>query len=71
PDMNIIEHAWEELNRRVRARLPVLPQNCDQLWEALQEEWANLGIDYINQLYDSLPRRVQALHTAKGLYTKY
>lgn len=70
PDMSIIEHAWEELDRRVRARV-VLPKNEDELWEALKEEWENLGMDYINRLYDSMPHRVQALHKAKGKYTKY
>lgn len=68
--MNIIEHAWEELDRRLRARA-VLPRNTDQLWEILQEEWANLDMDYINSLYDSFTRRVQALHDAEGHYTKY
>ena len=39
PDMNIIEHVWDYLDRRVRTRSP-LPRNCDDLWMALQEEWA-------------------------------
>jgi hypothetical protein len=50
--MNIIEHAWEKLDRRVQAR-KVLKQNCDELRAALPEEWANLD--------DSSPRRVQPL----------
>jgi hypothetical protein len=70
PDMNIIEHAWDELDHRIRAR-NVLPQNTDQLWAALQEEWAKLDMAYINKLYDSMPRRVQALYDAEGAYTKY
>ncbi|KAJ7175567.1 hypothetical protein C8R46DRAFT_1030604 [Mycena filopes] len=62
--MNIIEHAWEELDHRIHCRT-VLPQNRDHLWAALQEEWGNLDMAYINNLYDSLPRRMQALHEAK------
>ena len=61
---------WDYLDRKVRQRKP-LPTNKDQLWEALQEEWANLPMEYINALYDSMPRRVQALKEAKGGYTRY
>jgi hypothetical protein len=67
PDMIIIEHAWEHLDRQLRAR-EVLPRNADELWEILQEEWKNLDMGYINSLYDSMPRRVQALHAAKAIY---
>jgi hypothetical protein len=66
--MNIIEHAWEQLDRQLRAR-EVLPRNADELWEILQEEWKNLDMVYINTLCDSMPRRVQALHAVKGNYT--
>lgn len=70
PDMNIIENAWDQLDDKIRARKP-LPSNCEELWEALQEEWANLDMSYIDNLYDSLPRRVEALKEAQGKYTKY
>jgi hypothetical protein len=70
PDINIIEHAWDQLDRQVRRR-EVLPTNNNELWDALQEEWANLDMAYINRLYDSLPDRVQTLHKAKGGYTPY
>lgn len=70
PDQNIIEHAWDEVDRRIRRR-EVQPRNLDELWVVLQEEWAGLGVDYIRGLYDSIPRRIEALFSAKGLYTKY
>ncbi|KAL1944863.1 hypothetical protein VTO73DRAFT_2483 [Trametes versicolor] len=70
PDMNIIEHVWSELDRRVRARNP-LPRNCDELWTALQEEWYGLDSAFIQRLYDSLPERVKALKAAKGHHTRY
>lgn len=70
PDMNIIEPAWDLLDRRLRAR-PVLPQNLDQLWDALVEEWAALDLATVRNLYQSMPRRVDALKRAKGEYTKY
>ena len=70
PDMNIIEHAWDEVDRCLRARTP-LPRNLDELWDALVEEWAKLDISYVRNLYKSMPHRVAALLEAQGQYTKY
>ena len=39
PNLNPIEHLWDELGRRVRAR-PVQPQNLRQLEIALHQVWA-------------------------------
>jgi hypothetical protein len=55
PDLNIIEHVWHRLDRMVHARHP-LPQNVEQLWVALQEEWAQMDEGFINHLYESMPR---------------
>jgi hypothetical protein len=70
PDMNIIEHVWDHLDRLVRAR-EVLPRNGDELWAALQEEWQGIDQGFITKLYESMPRRVEALRKAKGSHTKY
>jgi hypothetical protein len=70
PDMNIIEHVWDHLDRKVRARRP-LPSSEDDLWRALQEEWAAIDEAYIAKLYESMPRRVQTLYEAKGGNTRY
>jgi hypothetical protein len=70
PDMNIIEHAWDQLDRQLRL-CSVLPKNADELWVILQEEWTNCDMDYINKLYNSMPRRVRALYDMEGGYTKY
>lgn len=52
PDMNILEHAWDTLDRHVRARNPS-PANREELWVVLQEEWENLGKDFLEALYGS------------------
>ena len=70
PDMSIIEHVWDQIDRRVRAR-DHLPTNKDQLWEALQEEWMNFPMENLRTLYESMPRRIEALIKAKGQATKY
>ena len=68
--MNIIEHAWDEVDRCLHARTP-LPRNLDELWDALVEEWEKLDILYVQNLYKSMPRCVAALLEAQGQYTKY
>jgi hypothetical protein len=70
PDLNPIEHVWKKLKVLVNQR-QTRPQNVDQLWIALQEEWLNISVDFINSLIDSMPRRVLAVHNAKGRATKY
>jgi DDE superfamily endonuclease/Homeodomain-like domain len=70
PDMNIIEHVWYQLDKLVRARDP-LPKNKEQLWEALQEEWAHFPKASLDALYESMPVRIGALKEAHGSYTKY
>ncbi|EFA02765.1 Transposable element Tc3 transposase-like Protein [Tribolium castaneum] len=47
PDMNPIEHAWDELGRRVRAR-PVRPKTLQELRQALVEEWENIDQNVID-----------------------
>jgi len=41
PDLNVIEHIWDELDRRVRRR-PVAPLTLRELEHALVEEWRNI-----------------------------
>ena len=70
PDQSIIEPVWDYLEHQIRSRR-VLPQNLEELWVALQEEWASIPLTYIRHLYESIPRRIKALGIAKGHYTKY
>lgn len=70
PDMNLIEHAWDQVDCQLRARFS-LPSNLKQLWEVLQEEWAKLDIDYIQKLYESMLRRVAAVIETRGGHTRY
>jgi hypothetical protein len=68
--MNIIENVWNKLevnyNRRSRHAC-----NEDELFEMLQEEWANLSKEYCDKLYASTPHRVTKLQIAKGYWTGY
>jgi hypothetical protein len=63
PDMNIIEHVWDQLDGLVRTRNP-LP--CNELWQAIQEEWVNFSCTALNTLFESMPCHVAALLKAWG-----
>jgi transposase len=70
PDINIQEHVWAELERLVRTRKPQ-PQSEGQLWEALNWAWCEISQEFIDALYESLPRRMEVLKRSKGWNTKY
>ena len=60
PDLNPIEHLWDELGRRVRAR-PVQPQNLRQLEIALHQEWAQIPQNVVSRFVHSIRPRCDAV----------
>lgn len=70
PDMNPIEHAWDELGRRVRQRNSP-PITLRELKEALIEEWENIPQHRLRNLVESMPNRITAVLTARGGNTSY
>ncbi|KAJ8874491.1 hypothetical protein PR048_025351 [Dryococelus australis] len=61
PDLNPIEHLWDELDRRVMAR-----QAWPKSMEWLQEEWRRIPVDVLQTLVESMPDRVVAVIAARG-----
>jgi len=70
PDLNPIENLWHILRTNVRNKHPLALTKKD-LIIALKEEWAKLDINIINDLCDSMPRRLAAVIAAKGGSMKY
>ncbi len=68
PDLNPIEHLWPIVGRALAG---CVFSGKDQLWSALQEAFANIPADHIKALYESMPRRMEAVITAKGGPTRY
>lgn len=68
PDINPIEHLWKVLEENIRRRHI---SNKKDLKEALQEEWDKIPSSLTANLVNSMPRRLQAVITAKGNPTKY
>ena len=65
PDLNPIEHLWDELERRLRAR-PKRPTSVPDLTNALVAEWKQVPTAMFQHLVKRLPRRVEAVIEAKG-----
>lgn len=70
PDLNIIEHLWSILEKQLRSRYPP-PSSLTELETALHEEWAKIPLETIQTLYESIPRRIEAVIAAKGGPTPY
>ncbi|KAK1790588.1 hypothetical protein P4O66_014464, partial [Electrophorus voltai] len=60
PDLNPIEHLWDELEQRLRAR-PSPPTSVSDLTNVLLEEWPKPPINSFLNLVECLPRRVEEL----------
>ena len=70
PDMNPIEHVWYLMKIGINKQA-VKPRNEEELKRALLEEWEKIDIKIINNLIDSMPRRVEQLVEVRGGSTKY
>jgi len=78
PDLNPIEHVWRHLKEWVNEHHPeleTLTGDDDMVKEcmvkALQEGWAALKDELLENLAMSMERRIQAVLKAEGWYTRY
>ncbi|PNF18190.1 hypothetical protein B7P43_G18223, partial [Cryptotermes secundus] len=68
--INIIEPLWSVLESYLRARYPP-PSSLTELANVLQEEWYKTPLQIIQDLYLSIPRRLQEVLQARGCPTPY
>ena len=69
PDMNPIEHIWDYLGRKVRARGNV--HNLRDLENALIQEWNNIPNVVIRRYGRSVQGRLAACINSRGGHTQY
>ena len=70
PYLNLIEHIWDILGRRIQVREPPV-QNFRQLEEALHRAWQQLSQQDIPHLTGGMRCKVEAVIQARGGYTRY
>lgn len=68
PDKNIIEHVWGKMKEEA---LKMKPKNLDELWEYCKNGFFAIPDDFNNKLFESLPRRMDAVLQAHGSHTQY
>ena len=70
PDMNPIDHALDTLKRAAFGRDDP-PTSLRDLCRFAVEEWGNLDQQDLDELMDSIPRRIQACINVRGRDTGY
>lgn len=70
PDMNPIEHLWDELGRRVQEHHPP-PANLNQLLQFLQQEWIAISQAFLAHLVHSIRNRCTECLAANGGHARY
>lgn len=68
PDLNPIEHLWDELGRRMRQHSIT---SKTQLKERLLQEWQNIGLEVTEKLVNSMRNRLKEVIHQKGMPTRY
>ncbi|CAF4789727.1 unnamed protein product [Rotaria sp. Silwood2] len=68
PDLNPIEHVWDELERRLK---PYSPKNKIELWSIIQKEWKGIGREVTSKLVNSMQKRLQEVVKNHGGPTSY
>ena len=68
PDMNSIEHIWNEIGRGLEELNPQ-SVNLRQLGVVVQHIWQQIPLERVQTLFSSMQRRVRALVDARGSST--
>lgn len=63
PDLNPIEHIWDEMERRMKGRNP---SNAQALRELIIETWNSIGPDVTKKLVETISKRCRAVILNKG-----
>ena len=70
PDLNPIENLWVDVKKSIRERKKQ-PSNLTELDRYVKKAWRKIPIHTIENLVDSMPRRIQAVIKANEGPTKY
>jgi len=68
-DLIIFEPLWSVLESRMRSRFT--PTSLKQLEDVPHEEWYSIALETIQNLHESIPRRLQAVLQTRSGQTLY
>ncbi|GFX96684.1 transposable element Tcb1 transposase [Trichonephila clavipes] len=70
PDLSLIENMWSMVAQRSTQITPPAA-TPDQLWQRLEAAWSAVPQEHIQSLFESMPRRVEAVISNNGGYSDY
>jgi transposase len=70
PDLNPIEHIWNDVDRRIR-KLNIEMRGKAKLWEVIEKVWNETSIETCTNLISSMPARIRDVLKAKGGHTNW
>ncbi len=59
-DLNSIEHFWDVVEREIRI-MDLQPTNLQQLRDAIMSIWTKISEEYLQNLVESMPRKIKAV----------
>jgi hypothetical protein len=68
--LKYIENLWLRIKRLLQNAAGNI-NTPQELFTAIQDIWMNFTVDYIQNLYTSIPCRILAVIQSKGYLTKY
>lgn len=68
-DLNPIQHVCDEIGKRLRRHVPA-PRNSRELRNIVVQKWNNLPLNIIQNLIQSMPRRLQFLLFHRKAYQR-
>ena len=68
PDLNIIENLWSQMKHLQRTEQATSKQGLKKI---ARRVWNAITPEYLEKLYESLPRRMAVVIASKGAHTKY
>ena len=69
PDLNITEHAWSWMVGKLNQNEP--PRSEAEFHNQIKESWADMPMEYIWKLFDSIPSRFAEVVACNGAATRY
>ncbi|KAI9247658.1 hypothetical protein BDA99DRAFT_446674, partial [Phascolomyces articulosus] len=70
-DLNPIENLWDKLKEMVYTNIDCIIWIAYELFDRIGECWYSISDEVCQKYIESMPRRVQAVIKANGLWTNY
>ena len=63
PGMSPIENVWNTIEKVIGNQIPC---EREEMWDQVCDAWYSVALNILEELYNSMPRRIADLYKAKG-----